>query len=81
MPRLFGHFVVAMLLSSGIHLGTRETCLGVHVERRERVGNRHGGDVGRFRRCRFRGQILIPISLVFAQPRLLVSILPPASQR
>ena len=46
MPFLFGHFVVAVLLPAGVHLRAREPCLGVHVERRERVGNRRGCDVG-----------------------------------
>jgi len=39
-PFFFGHFVVAVLLSADVHLGTREPYLGVHVERRERVGDR-----------------------------------------
>jgi hypothetical protein len=46
MPLLFGHFVVAVLLSASGHLSVREPCLGVHLERRERIGNRRGRDVG-----------------------------------
>jgi hypothetical protein len=53
MPRAFGDFVIAVLLPSGVYLRVREPGLGIHVERRERVRNRHGGDVGRFRNCRF----------------------------
>ena len=45
VPFLFGHFVVAVLLPAGVHLRVREPGLGVHVERRERVGNRRGCDV------------------------------------
>ena len=41
----FGHFVVAVLLPAGVHLRVREPGLGVDMERRERVGNRRGGDV------------------------------------
>ncbi len=39
MPLSLGHLVVAVLLSAGVHLTVREPCLGVHLERRERVGN------------------------------------------
>jgi len=39
---LFGHFVVALLLPTGVHLRAREPCLGVHMERRERAGDRQG---------------------------------------
>ena len=52
MPLFFGHFVVAVLLPADVHLRVREPGVGVHVERRERVGNRRGGDV-RCLGCRF----------------------------
>jgi hypothetical protein len=45
VPFFFGHFVVAVLLPADVHLRVREPGVGVHLERRERVGNRRGGDV------------------------------------
>ena len=45
-PLLFGHFVVAVLLPADVHFGMRESDIGVDMERRERVRNRRGGDVG-----------------------------------
>src|ERR1017187_4942035 len=56
MTFFFGHFVVAVLLPAGIHFGTRKPGLGVDMERRERVGNRQGSDVGLLRRCWLRGR-------------------------
>ena len=47
MPLLLGYFVVTMLLTASVHLRARETSIWVHVERRERVGNRRSGDVRR----------------------------------
>jgi hypothetical protein len=46
LPILFDHFIVAVLLPAGVRLSARETRLRVHMERRERVGHRHGCDVG-----------------------------------
>ena len=45
VPLLHGHFIVAVLLPTDVHLRAREPCLGVHMERRERVGNGRGCDV------------------------------------
>ena len=45
MPLLFDHFIVAVLLPAGVRLSERETCLGIHAERRERIENRRGLDV------------------------------------
>ena len=58
MPLFFGHFVVAVLLAAYVHLRAREPGVRVHVERRERVGNRRGGDVRGFGVCRLRGHRL-----------------------
>ena len=40
------HFVIAVLLPAHFDLCVREAGVGVDVERRKRVGSRHGGDVG-----------------------------------
>jgi hypothetical protein len=45
VPLFFGHFVVAVLLPAAVHLRVRDPGVRVHVESRERVGNRRGGDV------------------------------------
>ena len=39
MPFLLRHFVVAMLISTRIYLGARQSCVSVDVERRKGVGN------------------------------------------
>ena len=56
MPFLFGHFVVAVLLTADVHLRVRQPAVGVDMERRERVGNRRGGDVRGRGVCRLRGR-------------------------
>ena len=43
---LFGHLVIAVLLQTDGGVGASETCLEVHVQRREGVGNRQGIRVG-----------------------------------
>ncbi len=39
VPLLLGHFVVAVLLPTGIHVGAREPGIGIDVEREERIRN------------------------------------------
>ena len=58
MLLFFGHLVVAVLLAANVHLRAREPGVRVHMERRERVGNRRGGDVRGFGGCRLRGHRL-----------------------
>ena len=49
MPLLHSHFIEAVLLAADVHLRTRKTCLRVHVQRRERIGDRLGCYVGHLR--------------------------------
>ena len=44
MALCFGHFVVAVLFPTDVHLCMGKPGLGIDFERRERVGNRRGGD-------------------------------------
>ena len=46
MSFLFGHLVIAVLLQTDGGVRASETCLGVHAQRREGVGNRQGIRVG-----------------------------------
>src|SRR5208337_1174008 len=47
MALYFGHFIVAVLFTTNIHLGMGKPGFGIDYKRRERVGNR--------RRSNFRG--------------------------
>ena len=51
----FGYFVVAVFLPAGVHLRLRESGIRVDMERRERVGNRRGGNIGGLGVCGLRG--------------------------
>jgi len=63
MPLMLGYFVVAVLLPANVHFRMGEPCLGVHLERRKRVGNRRGGDVRRLSVCWFRWPAWLRIAL------------------
>src|ERR1019366_10543518 len=51
VPFFPGYFIVAVFLPAGVHLRVREPGVRVYVERRERVGNRRGGDIWGFGVC------------------------------
>ena len=54
MPLFFSDFVVPMLRAPCIDLSVRESCIGIHVKRRQRFGNRRGGDTWGARGLRVR---------------------------
>src|SRR5579859_3931941 len=54
----FDHFVIAVFRATCVHFRVRQSDFRVHTERRERVGNRRGGDVRRLGVGWFRGRRL-----------------------
>src|ERR1039457_435224 len=58
MAPCLGHFVVAVLFPPSVHLRGCKSGVRIDLERRERVGNRRGGDVRRLGVCRLRGLLL-----------------------
>ena len=51
---------------AGVHLGVREPCLGVHMERRKRVGDRPEAISGAFAVAGFKGRLSTPDFFVTA---------------